>query len=113
MLTMEESRLRYINEYLHEENEKNGNRWKTIEDGITIGLFINSETRELIDETLLTDMVRRIAEDKFLKAMTIEKIAEDVGIERRTASKQAKKVSKKLKATFKKMCIAKKIDPEI
>lgn len=110
---MEESRLRYINEYLHEENEKNGNKWKIIEDGISVGLFINSETREIIDETLLTEMERRIAEDRFLKAMTIEKIAEDVGIERRSVSKQTKRVSMKLKKTFKKMCIDKKIEPKI
>lgn len=45
MLSMDESRLRYINDYLHEENEKTGNKWKTIEDGISVGLFINSETR--------------------------------------------------------------------
>ena len=110
---MDESRLRYINDYLHEENEKNGNKWKTIEDGISVGLFINSETREIIDETLLTEKERRIAEDRFLKAMTIEKIAEDLGIERRSVSKQTKRVSMKLKNTFKKMCLDKKIEPKI
>lgn len=110
---MDESRLRYINDYLHAENEKTGNKWKTIEDGISVGLFINSETREIIDETLLTDTERRIAEDRFLKAMTIEKIAEDVGIERRSVSKQTKRVSMKLKNTFKKMCLDKKIEPKI
>lgn len=113
LLIMDDSRLRFINEYLHEENRKNGDRWKTIEDGISVSLFVNSETKEIIQETLLTDMERRIAEDRFLKAMTMEQIASDVGIERRTATKQVKRVSMKLKKTFRKMCLDKKIEPKI
>lgn len=110
---MRDDRLNYLNTYLNEENKKNKDKWKTIEDGISSKLFTNSETMEIIDETALSETERRIAVCKFIKMMTVDEIANDVGYDVRTIQRKAKQVSLKLKSTFMKMCICRNIDPKI
>lgn len=110
---MEKERLDYLNGYLHEENRKNKDRWRTIEDGISVELFTNSEAMEIISETLLSKTDREIATDKFVKGMTNEEISADVGYDGRTIQRKLREISKKLKRTFVKMCIARNIKPKI
>lgn len=58
-----------------------------------------SEIMEIIAETVLSDTDREIANLRFTKAMTYERIAEKVDRDCKTVQKRVKKISEKLKRT--------------
>lgn len=110
---MEKERLDYLNQYLHEEKSREGCRWKTMENGISIELFTNSEAMEIINETLMNSSDREIATDRFIKGMSVEEISASVGYDERTIQRKLREISKKMKKTFMKMCINRGNRPKI
>lgn len=110
---MERERLDYLNEYLHEEKSREGCRWKTMEDGISVELFTNSEAMEIINETLMNSSDKEIAIDRFVKGMSVDEISASVGYDERTIQRKLRGISKKLKRTFMKMCINRRNRPKI
>ncbi len=62
-----------------------------------------SEIRDIIEETVLSNENKKIAELRFIKAYTIEKIAEKMGFDKRTIKSRVSCITKKLLKTISKM----------
>lgn len=109
---MEEGRLEEINAYLlNLLIENKGDREKTIDEGITIDLFTKSEALEIINNTILSDEERKLAQLYFIDKKTKEEIAVATFHDRRTVRTQIKALFKKLKKTLLRMLKAKNIRP--
>lgn len=65
--------------------------------------FTVSETRELLQETVLSDFDREIAELRFLKLMSIEKISDKLCYDKRTISSHIKSIQERIQKTIKKI----------
>lgn len=65
--------------------------------------FIVSEIMEIISETPLNEQDKLIAELRYVRCHTIEKISEIIQIDKKTTHKKIKIISNKLKTTFSRM----------
>lgn len=65
--------------------------------------FTVSEIREIIAETTLNETEIKIAECRYIKAMTMAQIAEEVGLDEKTIQRKIPKISDKLKRTLQKL----------
>lgn len=76
---------------------------KEEKNNLTFDDFTVSELRVIIDETVLSSENKKIAELRFIKALTVEKIAEKMNFEKRTISTRISDIKKKLQKTINKM----------
>lgn len=67
--------------------------------------FTISEIRELIKETPLTELDRKIAEMRYLELRTFDEIAEKVGMETRSVQRRVPKISVSIKNTTTKLYV--------
>lgn len=65
--------------------------------------FTISEIEELIQETPLTDIDRRIAKLKYIRRFTIEEISYEVGFHPRTIQRHLSDISAAIKSTITKL----------
>lgn len=65
--------------------------------------FTVSEIREIISETSLSETDIKIAECRYIKAMTMAQIAEEVNLDEKTIQRKIPKISDKLKRTLQKL----------
>lgn len=83
--------------------ERFGGITKEEKSNLTFDDFTVSELRVIIDETVLSSENKKIAELRFIKALTVEKIAEKMNFEKRTISTRISDIKKKLQKTINKM----------
>lgn len=65
--------------------------------------FTVTELKEIISETILSDRDKTIAELRFIKLLSHEKIASKLGYDKRTIYSRLSIIKKKLKKTIKQM----------
>lgn len=63
--------------------------------------FTVSELKEILNETVMSDIDREIAELRFLKLLSIEKIAERLQYDKRTISSRIKSIQERIEKTIK------------
>jgi len=101
---MDEGRLAHTNDLLHDLLiQNNGDREKTIEEGISVDLFTRSEALEIIEDTCLSEEEKKLAVDYFLDKKTKEEISSIYRYDRRTIRRKLRQISLKLKKTVLKM----------
>ena len=64
--------------------------------------FTVSELKEIISETILTEEDRKIAEYRFIKLFTQDKISEKIGLDIRTVQRRLTAIKTKLRKTINK-----------
>ena len=89
---MQQNRLEYFSKLSADEKYK-----------LSAKDFTVSEIREIIAETSLNETDIKIAECRYIKAMTMAAIAEEVGLDEKTIQRKIPKISDKLKRTLQKM----------
>lgn len=101
---MDEERLVHTTQLLHDLLiENKGDREKTIEEGISVDLFTQSEALEIIEDTCLSEEEKKLAVDYFLDKKTKEEISSIYRYDRRTVRRKIRQISLKLKKTVLKM----------
>ena len=72
---------------------------------LTFDDFTVSEIRYIIEETVLTESDQRIAELRFIKKLSIERIAEVMGYDKKTIFKHSNAIKEKLLKTIQKILL--------
>lgn len=72
---------------------------------LTFDDFTVSEIRYIIEETVLTESDQRIAELRFIKKLSIERIAEVMGYDKKTIFLHGNAIKEKLLKTIQKILL--------
>ena len=72
---------------------------------LTFDDFTVSEIRYIIEETVLTEVDQKIAELRFIKKLSIERIAEVMGYDKKTIFNHSNTIKEKLLKTIQKILL--------
>ena len=72
---------------------------------LTFDDFTVSEIRYIIEETVLTEADQKIAELRFIKQLSIERIAEVMGYDKKTIFNHSNTIKEKLLKTIQKILL--------